>query len=47
MSLPSACRVVWDAEVQVLDLVGHPKAKRAYAWSCATMGREDIRLVAG
>jgi hypothetical protein len=29
-------RVVWDGEVQVLDLVGHPKAKRAYAWSYAT-----------
>jgi hypothetical protein len=27
---------VWDGEVQVFDLVGHTKAKRAYAWSYAT-----------
>jgi hypothetical protein len=25
--------VVWDGTVAVFDLVGHPKAKRAYAWS--------------
>jgi hypothetical protein len=24
---------VWDGVVEVFDLVGHPKAKRAYAWS--------------
>jgi len=30
--------VVWDGEVQVYDLVGHPQAKRAYAWSHATDG---------
>ena len=29
---------VWVGEVQVLDLIGHPKAKRAYAWSYATTG---------
>ena len=23
---------VWDGEVEVFDLSGHPKAKRAYAW---------------
>jgi hypothetical protein len=28
--------IVWDGEVQTFDLVGHPKAKRAYAWSYAT-----------
>jgi hypothetical protein len=26
-------RVAWDGTVEVFDLVGHPKAKRAYAWS--------------
>jgi len=31
-------RTVWDGEVQVFDLVGHPKAKRACAWSYATDG---------
>ncbi len=25
--------VVWDGAVEVFDLNGHPKAKRAYAWS--------------
>jgi hypothetical protein len=31
---------VWDCEVPVFDLVGHAKAKRAYAWSHATTGRK-------
>jgi hypothetical protein len=26
-------QTVWQGEVEVFDLVGHPKAKRAYAWS--------------
>lgn len=30
--------VVWAGEVQVFELVDHPKAKRAYAWSYATEG---------
>ena len=25
--------IVWAGEVEVFDLIGHPKAKRAYAWS--------------
>lgn len=29
---------VWDGAVSVFDLVGHPAAKRAYAWSHATTG---------
>jgi hypothetical protein len=24
--------VVWDGKVEVFDLIGHPKAKRCYAW---------------
>jgi hypothetical protein len=24
---------VWKGDVEVFDLYGHPKAKRAYAWS--------------
>jgi hypothetical protein len=24
---------VWKGEVEVFDLTGHPKAKRAYGWS--------------
>ena len=26
-------QTVWQGEVEVFDLNGHPKAKRAYAWS--------------
>lgn len=26
-------QTVWKGEVEVFDLNGHPKAKRAYAWS--------------
>jgi hypothetical protein len=29
---------VWDGEVQVFALTGHPTAKRCYAWSIATVG---------
>lgn len=33
-------KTVWQGEVEVFDLVGHPKAKRAYAWSHAE-GKDD------
>ena len=36
---------VWDGAVQVFNLMGHPKAKRAYAWSHVTEG-ERRRFVA-
>jgi len=26
-------QTVWDGVVEVFDLTGHPKAKRAYGWS--------------
>lgn len=26
-------KTVWQGEVEVFDLTGHPKAKRAYGWS--------------
>jgi hypothetical protein len=26
-------QTVWEGEVEVFDLVGHPKAKRCYGWS--------------
>jgi hypothetical protein len=39
---------VWDGEVQVFELVGHPKATRACAWSHATEGnRRMFRAVLG
>ena len=34
----SGTETVWAGEVQVFNLVGHPKAMRAYAWSHATEG---------
>ena len=41
-------KTVWDGEVQVFDLVGHPKAARAYAWSHATEGtRRRFHAVLG
>lgn len=33
-----AGETVWAGAVKVFDLSGHPKAKRAYAWSFATDG---------
>jgi hypothetical protein len=29
---------VWEGEVQVFDVAGHPTATRCYAWSHATEG---------
>ena len=26
-------QTVWHGDVEVFDLIGHPKAKRCYAWS--------------
>lgn len=26
-------KTLWDGEVEVFDLTGHPKAKRVYGWS--------------
>jgi hypothetical protein len=40
-------QTVWKGEVEVYDLTGHPKAKRAYAWShLAGKGDERERFVA-
>jgi hypothetical protein len=39
-------QTVWTGDVQVFDLVEHPKAKRAYAWSHATTGtRRQFHVV--
>jgi hypothetical protein len=38
-------KTVWQGEVEVFDLHGHPKAKRAYAWSHAE-GKDGERFVA-
>ena len=26
-------RIAWQGTVEIFDLIGHPKAKRAYAWT--------------
>jgi hypothetical protein len=31
-------QLVFERDVEVFELIGHPKAKRAYAWSEATTG---------
>jgi hypothetical protein len=33
-------QTIWQGEVEVYDLTGHPKAKRAYAWSHKA-GKDD------
>ena len=37
---------VWDGTVEVFDLIGHPTAKRAYAWSHAVEGSTKRRFIA-
>ena len=31
-------KTIWDGVVEVFDLIGHPKAKRVYAWAHETDG---------
>lgn len=38
--------LVWDGIVHVFDLAGHPKAKRAYAWSSPVEGSDKRRFFA-
>ena len=39
-------KAVWDGIVCVFDLVGHPNAKRAYAWSSPIEGSTKRRFFA-
>jgi hypothetical protein len=41
----SGGKTIWDGEVQVFFLIGHPKTHRAYAWSHET-GEGNRRVVA-
>ena len=34
-------QTVWEGEVEVFDLIGHPQAMRAYGWSHAD-GKDDL-----
>ena len=36
--------VTWEGDVEAFTLIDHPKAKKAYAWSEATIGRK-LRFV--
>jgi len=38
-------KTVWDGVVEVFDLVGHPKAKRAYGWSYPDGNKEQFVTV--
>jgi hypothetical protein len=37
--------IIWEGEVAVFELRGHPKAKRAYAWCCASAANETRYVV--
>src|SRR6266545_7799019 len=37
------CETVWQGDVEVFDIRGHPKAKRAYAWGHATGENDQAR----
>jgi hypothetical protein len=39
-------KTVWDGIVHVFELTGHPKAKRAYAWSSPIEGSDKRRFFA-
>ncbi len=39
-------KTVWEGEVHVFDLEGHPSATRAYAWSSPIEGSDKRRFYA-
>jgi hypothetical protein len=39
-------QTVWEGVVHIFDLVGHPKATRAYAWSSPIEGSDKRRFFA-
>lgn len=39
-------KTAWEGVVHVFDLTGHPKAKRAYAWSSPIEGSDKRRFFA-
>ena len=39
-------KIVWEGLVYVFDINGHPKAKRAYAWSSPIEGSDKRRFFA-
>ena len=43
---PRSAQTQWNGMVHVYDLAGHPKAKRAYAWSSIIDGSSGERYFA-
>lgn len=39
-------KAVWEGTVHIFDIVGHPKATRAYAWSSPIEGSDKRRFFA-
>lgn len=35
----------WQGDVAVFEICGHPQARRAYAWSCASLKNEMRHVV--
>src|SRR5262245_44682022 len=42
----SGWRVIWEGAVCAFDLIGHPTATRAHAWSTSFPGTDPRRFVA-
>ena len=40
-------QIAWDGTVEVFDLIGHPKAKRAYGWSYREGDTDRAKVVLG
>jgi hypothetical protein len=40
-------KTAWQGTVEVFDLIGHPKAKRAYAWSYRAGDQNKTIVVLG
>jgi|SRR4051812_7463736 len=39
-------RTVWEGEVEIFDLVAHPKTKRVYAWNRTDKDRDEEFVMA-
>ena len=41
------CETVWEGDVEVFDLIGHPGARTGYAWACdKDKGSDTIAVLA-
>jgi len=44
--MPTTGETVWQGDVQIFDLIDHPKAKRAYGWSFFNDDSRKRRFIA-